>query len=91
MMSDIATTTLMQFGAAGLIGLLWIIERRFGQKRERQLDESHGTIMRQRQELAALLSVVRENTKAISRLEQSQRHLIRLLEHLRRPESPQAA
>ena len=76
-------TTLAQFGAAGLIGLLWIMERRFAAARERQLDDAHRTLAAQDRELDALLTVVKENTRAIIRLEQSQLRLTRLLEQLR--------
>ena len=78
-------STLTQFGAAGLIGLLWILERRHAARRERQLDEAHRQITGKDRELDALLQVVKENSRAISQLEQSQRRLIAALEGMRRP------
>src|SRR5687767_1653289 len=69
---------LSQFGAAGLIGLMWIAERRHAAVRERQLDEAHGKLSAQDQALRALLDVVKENTRAIATLEQTQRQLIDL-------------
>jgi hypothetical protein len=82
-MSDALLTTFTQFGAAGLIGLLWLLERRAAAQRERQLDEAHRTVMARQQELDALLSVIRENTQALSSLQQSQRRLVEVLERLR--------
>ena len=72
-------TTLSQFGAAGLIGLLWLMERRQASRREKQIDEAHRRIMNRERELDALLQVVQENTKAINSLEHSQRRLIGVL------------
>ena len=76
-------TALTQFGAAGLIGLLWILERRHASTRDRQLDEAHARIVDQDRHIDALLTVIKENTRAIIRLEQSQRRLIGLLERMR--------
>ena len=83
-MTGNALTVLSQFGAAVLIGLLWILERRHASARDRQLEEAHAVIIAQNGELEALLSVIKENTSAISRLEQSQRQLIGLLQNLHR-------
>ena len=90
-MVDGTVTVLTQFGAAGLIGMLWVFERRHAATRDRQLNESHQKLVRQERELEALLTVVKENTRAISTLEQGQRRLIDLLEHLRRSRSADAA
>lgn len=70
---------LTQFGAAGLIGLLWIVERRHAMQRDRQLAESHARIVRQQHEIGALLDVVKDNTRAVTALEQSQMHLSSLI------------
>lgn len=75
-------TALTQFGAAGLIGLLWVLERRLASHRDRQLDEAHRKIASTERDLQALLCVVKENTKAINTLEQSQIRLISLLERI---------
>ncbi len=90
-MIDGTVTVLTQFGAAGLIGMLWVFERRHAATRDRQLNESHQKLVGQERELDALLTVVKENTRAISTLEQGQRRLIDLLEHLRRSKSADAA
>ncbi len=79
---DGSITALTQFGAAGLIGVLWILERRHAAHRDRQLDEAHRKIATSERDLEALLSVVKENTKAINTLQQSQLHLISLLERI---------
>ena len=75
-------TTLTQFGAAGLIGLLWVMERRHATLRDRQLDEAHRRIIDQERDLEALLTVVKENTKAVNTLQQGQVQLIQLLRRL---------
>ena len=54
-----------QFGAAGLIGWMWITERRAASARERQVGDVHERIMRERREMETLVEVVRENTKAL--------------------------
>lgn len=90
-MLDGTVTALTQFGAAGLIGMLWVFERRHAAIRDRQLNESHQKLVGQERELDALLTVVKENTRAISTLEQGQRRLIDLLEHLRRSKSADVA
>ncbi len=79
-MPDALITSMTQFGAAGLIGLLWVMERRHATTRDRQIDESHRLIIGQDRELDALLQVVKENTRAIIRLEQSQLRLIAALD-----------
>lgn len=71
-------TILAQFGPAGLIGLLWIVERRHASSRERQLNEAHRKLAAQNGSLEALLAVVKDNTRAIVTLEQTQRQLIDL-------------
>ncbi len=79
---DGSLTALTQFGAAGLIGVLWVLERRHAAQRDRQLDEAHRKIVTSERDLEALLNVVKENTKAINTLQQSQIHLISLLERI---------
>lgn len=71
--------SLAQFGTAGLIAVMWLVERRSAQGRERELSEAHGRLMSQRTELDSLIEVVRENTRAVSALEGGQRELTALL------------
>ena len=73
---------LSEFGAAGLIGVLWILERRYAAVRNRQLDEMHRQILAERRDSDALLDVVRDNTRAIVALESSQHQLIDLIRAL---------
>jgi len=80
-MTDLATI-LSQFGAAGLMGLLWILERRHAAIRERQLGEAHRHLAAGQHELGVLLQTLRDNTRAIVALEHTQRHLLRLAERL---------
>lgn len=73
---------LTQFGVAGLIGWMWLTERRAGSDRERQLGEAHERLMEQRTQLEALMTVVRENTRAVTALESAQRAVATALERL---------
>lgn len=74
MTPDIASAA-AQLGAAGLIGLMWLTERRAAAAREKQLADAHERILHERTHLAALLSVVTDNTKALAALEAGQRAL----------------
>jgi hypothetical protein len=67
---------LAQFGPAGLIGLLWIAERRHAAARDRQLSEAHARLSMQSNLLDAVVDVVKDNTRAITTLEHTQRQLI---------------
>lgn len=73
---------LSQFGAAGLIGLLWLAERRNAARRERQLTDAHRKIVTQEHALDSMINVVRDNTRAIVALEHTQRQLIDLVTQL---------
>jgi hypothetical protein len=53
---------------AGLMGAMWLWERRTSRQREQQIDESHARIMSDRVQLDQLLDVVRQNTEAMTRL-----------------------
>lgn len=74
-----AVASLTQFGVAGLIGWMWIVERRAASARERQLEESHERLMQDRTELEVLVQALRENTRALTALEVGQRGLMGLL------------
>lgn len=73
---------LTQFGVAGLIAWMWLSERRGALGRERQLGTAHDRIMEQRVQLDALMSLVSENTRAVTALESAQRSLNLVLERL---------
>lgn len=83
-MGESILQAMTEFGAAGLIGVLWILERGHASKRDRQLDEAHRLLNTQDRELEALLRLVRENTRAFSGLERTQRELITMLQSWRR-------
>lgn len=65
-----------QFGAAGLIGVLWLMERRSAATRDRQLTDAHQALLERDRSVEALLDVVRENTRVIAALEHTQRELL---------------
>jgi hypothetical protein len=70
---------LTNLGAAGLMGAMWLWERRTSRQREEQLDEAHARIMGDRVQLDQLIDVVRQNAEALSRLSATQEQLIREL------------
>jgi hypothetical protein len=65
-----AIDQITQFGAAGLMGAMWLWERRTSRQREQQLDEAHTRILSDRVQLCELIDVVKQNTAAITRLTQ---------------------
>jgi hypothetical protein len=79
--TDIAGA-LAQLGAAGLIGWMWLTERRSAASRERQLAELHDRIMQERTAVSALLAVVSDNTRALTALEAGQRGIAAVLERV---------
>ncbi|GIK18676.1 MAG: hypothetical protein DYG93_06490 [Leptolyngbya sp. PLA2] len=72
-----------QFGAAGLVGWMWLTERRAAASRERQLAEAHDALARERTSLDALLSTVGANTRAMAGVEGAVRDLSGAIERLR--------
>lgn len=77
-------SALAQFGVAGLIGWMWLSERRSAAGRERHLDEAHERIRGDRLAIDALVQLVRENTRALSGVEHQQRELCAAIERLNR-------
>ncbi len=71
-----------QFGVAGLIGWMWLSERRSNAGRERQIDETHRRLMDQEQDRAALFGVVRDSARAMASIESGQRALVAAVERL---------
>jgi len=67
------------FGAAGLMGVLWIWERRLSRTREAQLTQAHDRLMSERGLTRLMVSLVRRNTAALSRLQVTQDQLVGLL------------
>lgn len=67
------------FGAAGLMGALWIWERRLSRTRESQLTQVHDRLIQERGLTRLIVSLIRRNTAAMSRLQTTQDQLLRLL------------
>lgn len=73
---------LMQFGVAGLMGVLWIWERTHSRSRERQLSEAHRLLSRRDQYLNLLIKLVRQNTRTVVGFEQTLKQMCKLLEEI---------
>jgi len=70
---------LANLGVAGLMGAMWLWERRTSQKRETQIDEAHARILSDGVQLEQLMAVVRQNAEAVTRLSALQDQLLREL------------
>jgi hypothetical protein len=70
---------LASFGAAGLMGALWIWERKLSRTREAQLTQAHDRLMNERGLTRLMVNLLRRNTAALSRLQSTQDQLLRLL------------
>jgi hypothetical protein len=55
-------------GAAGIMGAMWLVERRASQKRDDQLSQTHQRILADRDSIESLVTLVRQNTEALTRL-----------------------
>jgi len=77
------TVTLAQFGAAGLMGWMWLSERRSAVERERQLTEAHERLLAERTSTSTLLHAIEANTRALAAIEGAQRELLTLLARLK--------
>jgi len=75
-----ALSQLTSLGAAGIMGAMWLWERRQSQQRDQQLDESHARILGDRVQLDQLIEVVKTNAQAMTRLGTVQDQLVRTLE-----------
>jgi hypothetical protein len=71
-----------QFGSAGLIGWLWVTERRISLDRDKRVSDAHERLMSERTSIDALLRALDANTRALTALESSQRGIERLLERM---------
>lgn len=74
--------TLAQSGAAGLIAVMWLAERRSSAARDRQLTELADRLTHERATTATLLSVIADNTRALTAIEIGQRSLATILDRL---------
>ena len=75
-----ALTQLTNLGAAGVMGAMWLWERRNSQKRDQQLDDAHTRILGDRVQLDQLIEVVRTNAEALTRLNTLHDQLLRTLD-----------
>lgn len=75
--------SLAQFGAAGLIGFMWLTERRHAHARDQQLTEAHERLLEQRLQLEQLIRVVGDNTRALTRVEEAQRAVVEAMASVR--------
>lgn len=82
---------LSQFGAAGLMGALWVWERSMSRKREAQITAAHEQLVGERQQLRELMRLVHRNTRAIERFDQTQAQLRDLLERIYGDQNQRAA
>ncbi len=83
--------SLAQFGVAGLMGALWVWERFYSRRRERQLTEIHERMMLEREHLQVLIQLVQKNTAAIERFDRTQTQLVNLLERANHDHQNRAA
>ena len=84
MMETELISAMAQFGVAGLIGWMWLSERRSAAARERQLEQAHERIMNERLHVEVLVNVAGGVQRALSDLEAAQRDLCRTLRALAR-------
>jgi hypothetical protein len=61
---------------------MWLTERRAAAARETQLRELHDRLLQERPQIATLLAVVQDNTRALTALEAGQRAMAGVLERV---------
>jgi hypothetical protein len=71
-----AILNVAQFGVAGLMGAMWLWERRYSRQREDELTEAHREILAQREHLSAVLDSLQGNTKVIAEFTDVQREVL---------------
>ncbi|MGC4030759.1 MAG: hypothetical protein QM754_03270 [Tepidisphaeraceae bacterium] len=75
-----ALETIPSLGAAGLIGAMWLWERRQSAQREKQLDDAHARILADKVQMDALIDLVQHSTETLSKLALQQDALLRKLD-----------
>jgi hypothetical protein len=63
-----ALPDITSLGAAGLIGGMWLWERRSSLTREQMLEDAHTRIIADKVQLDALVDIVKQNTEALTLL-----------------------
>lgn len=71
--------SLVQFGVAGLMGALWVWERLYSRRRERELSQSHERLMQQHEHVESLVKLVRLNTQAMVHSDRTGKRICELL------------
>ncbi|MBC7835094.1 MAG: hypothetical protein H7Y88_08325 [Phycisphaerales bacterium] len=86
-------SALANLGAAGLIGWMWLTERRAAAVRDAQISAAHDRIRADEQRLGVLLSALDSNTRALTTLEAGHARLIHAIERLTpfQPQTPHHA
>jgi len=87
-MEEQVLSAVAQFGVAGLIGWMWLTERRASGSREKQLNDLHERVMSDRTTTDVLVSVVSANTRAITALEATHRELIAVIDRRESAKDP---
>jgi len=75
-----AVGQLTSLGAAGVMGAMWLWERRMSAQRDKQIDEAHARILGDHVQVDQLIEVVKANVEAMTRLTATQDQLVRTLE-----------
>lgn len=71
---------LSSLGAAGLIGAMWLWERKQSSQRENQLDAAHARILSDGVKLEALMDLVKSSTEAMSTLVNQNEAMLRKMD-----------
>lgn len=69
-------TQFSSFGTAGVMGAMWLWERRQSGAREKQIDEAHQRIMSDKVQIDQLIALVKQNTEALDRLTAAQEQVL---------------
>lgn len=77
-----------QFGIAGLVCWMWLVERRSSTEHERRIAELHRRVMDANKEVDVLLRALNDNTRALAAVEAGQRALLAALGRLGEPKRP---
>jgi hypothetical protein len=80
-----ALASVTQFGIAGLVGWMWLVERRAAAAREKIVQEAHDRLIADKTRLEVLVQALRDNTRALTALEVGQRCVAEALRGLRAP------
>lgn len=74
-----AAGVLAQFGAAGLMGWMWLTERRSATIREKQLTDAHERLLNEKHSLEVVLRALESSTRVLTAIEIGQRQLLEVL------------